>query len=48
MGSAGKLTYSRRGGDAWRLRVTNLDQATAEAVCAKLKGAGAPCTVGPN
>ena len=48
IGSAGKLTYSRRLGNAWRLRVSNLDQSTAEAVCAKLKGAGAPCAVGPN
>ncbi len=47
IGSAGKLTYTRRNGD-WRLRVSNLDQATAEALCAKLRGAGAPCSVGPN
>jgi hypothetical protein len=48
IGSAGRLTYSRRLGNTWRLRVTNLDQTTAEALCAKLKGAGAPCAVGPN
>lgn len=47
IGSAGKLTYTRRNGD-WRLRVSNLDRATAEALCAKLRGAGAPCSVGPN
>ncbi|MFN3889313.1 MAG: hypothetical protein ACK4MV_02865 [Beijerinckiaceae bacterium] len=47
IGSAGKLTYTRRNGD-WRLRVSNLDRSTAEALCEKLKGAGAPCSVGPN
>lgn len=48
IGSAGKLTYSRRNSNVWRLRVSNLDQATAEALCGKFKGAGAPCSVGPN
>lgn len=48
IGSAGKLTYSRRLGNEWRLRVGNLDQAEAQALCAKLSGAGAPCAIGPN
>jgi hypothetical protein len=48
IGSAGKLTYTRRNGNTWRLRVSNLDQTTAEALCGKLKDAGAPCSVGPN
>lgn len=47
IGSAGRLTYTRRGND-WRLRVSNLDQATAEAICARMQGSGAPCSVGPN
>lgn len=48
IGSAGKLTYSRKLGNEWRLRVSNLDQDAAQALCAKLTGAGAPCAVGPN
>lgn len=48
IGSGGKLTYTRRNGDAWRLRVGNLDRSAAEAMCARLKSAGAPCSIGPN
>jgi hypothetical protein len=48
IGSAGKLTYTRRNGDSWRLRVGNLDQSTAEAMCVRLRSAGAPCSIGPN
>jgi hypothetical protein len=48
IGSGGKLTYTRRNGDSWRLRVSNLDQAAAEAMCVRLRSAGAPCSVGPN
>lgn len=48
IGPGGKLTYTRRNGDSWRLRVSNLDQAAAEAMCVRLRSAGAPCSIGPN
>lgn len=45
---ANRLTYTRRNGAGWRLRVGNLDPAAAEAICAKVKAAGQTCGVGPN
>ncbi len=48
IGSGGKLTYTRRKGDSWRLRVSNLEQSAAVAMCVRLKSAGAPCSIGPN
>ena len=45
---ANRLTYTRRNGGAWRLRVGNLDLAAAEAICARVRAAGQTCAVGPN
>ena len=45
---ANRLTYARRAGGAWRLRVGHLDLAAAEAICARVKAAGHTCVVGPN
>ena len=45
---ANKITYTRRNGASWRLRVGNLEPAAAEAICAKVKAAGQTCAVGPN
>lgn len=45
---ANRLTYTRRNGGAWRLRVGNLELAAAEAICARVRAAGQTCAVGPN
>lgn len=45
---ANRLTYARRNGGAWRLRVGNLDTEAAEAICARVRAAGHACAVGPN